>query len=36
MGGEQSKNGCSIVIDPFGDVVAECRSMEYEIKSCAV
>jgi 5-aminopentanamidase len=25
---DQLKNGCSMVIDPFGDVLAECRSFE--------
>jgi predicted amidohydrolase len=31
MDGDQLKNGCSIVIDPFGDIIAECRSFENEI-----
>ncbi len=26
MDDDQLKNGCSMVVDPFGDVVAECRS----------
>lgn len=25
MDGDQLKNGCSMILDPFGDVVAECR-----------
>jgi predicted amidohydrolase len=30
MDGDQLKNGCSMIIDPFGDIVAECRSLENE------
>jgi len=30
MDDDQLKNGCSMVIDPFGDVIAECRSLENE------
>ena len=26
MDGEQLKNGCSMIIDPFGDIIAECRT----------
>jgi predicted amidohydrolase len=28
MDGDQLKNGCSMIIDPFGDVIAECRSFD--------
>jgi len=28
MDDDQLKNGCSIIIDPFGDILAECRSFE--------
>ncbi len=28
MDDDQLKNGCSMIIDPFGDVLAECRSFE--------
>lgn len=28
MDDDQLKNGCSMVLDPFGDVLAECRSFE--------
>ena len=28
MDGDQLKNGCSMIIDPFGDVLSECRSFE--------
>jgi predicted amidohydrolase len=31
MDDDQLKNGCSMIIDPFGDVVAECRSFDNEI-----
>ncbi|WP_293304450.1 nitrilase family protein [Pedobacter sp. UBA5917] len=30
MDDDQLKNGCSMIIDPFGDVVAECRSLGSE------
>ncbi|RYZ35566.1 MAG: nitrilase, partial [Sphingobacteriales bacterium] len=33
MDDDQLKNGCSMIIDPFGDVVAECRSFEDEFVS---
>lgn len=28
MDGDQLKNGCSMIIDPFGDILAECRSFD--------
>jgi predicted amidohydrolase len=28
MDEDQLKNGCSMIIDPFGDIIAECRSFE--------
>jgi predicted amidohydrolase len=31
MDDDQLKNGCSMVIDPYGDVIAECISLENEI-----
>lgn len=31
MDDDQLKNGCSMVIDPYGDVIAECTSLENEI-----
>jgi len=31
MDGDQLKNGCSTIIDPFGDIIAECRSFDNEI-----
>lgn len=31
MDDDQLKNGCSMIIDPFGDVIAECRSFNNEL-----
>ena len=31
MDDDQLKNGCSMIIDPFGDVVAECRQLGNDI-----
>ncbi|HUX85308.1 MAG TPA: nitrilase family protein [Chitinophagaceae bacterium] len=31
MDEDQLKNGCSMIIDPFGDILAECRSLENEV-----
>jgi predicted amidohydrolase len=31
MDDDQLKNGCSMLIDPFGDVLAECRSFDNDI-----
>ena len=28
MDDDQVKNGCSMVIDPFGDILAECRTFD--------
>ena len=30
MDDDQLKNGCSMIIDPFGDILAECRSFDNE------
>jgi predicted amidohydrolase len=30
MDDDQLKNGCSMIIDPFGDVIAECRALDNE------
>jgi len=27
LDGDQLKNGCSMIIDPFGDIIAECRTL---------
>jgi predicted amidohydrolase len=31
MDDDQLKNGCSMIVDPFGDVIAECRSFDNDI-----
>ncbi len=31
MDDDQLKNGCSMIIDPFGDILTECRTFEDEI-----
>jgi len=31
MDDDQLKNGCSMIIDPFGDIIAECRALDNEI-----
>ena len=31
MDDDQLKNGCSMIIDPFGDVVAECRALDNDL-----
>ena len=36
MDDDQLKNGCSMIIDPFGDVLAECRSFEDSIVTTIV
>lgn len=33
MDDDQLKNGCSMIIDPFGDVVAECRELGDDVVS---
>lgn len=37
MDDDQLKNGCSMVIDPFGDILAECRTLgnDVAIATCA-
>ncbi len=36
MDDDQLKNGCSMILDPYGDILAECRSFsdEYVIATC--
>ena len=31
MDADQLKNGCSMIIDPFGDIIAECRKLDNDI-----
>ena len=28
MDDDQLKNGCSMIVDPYGDVIAECRKLD--------
>jgi predicted amidohydrolase len=37
MDDDQLKNGCSMILDPYGDILAECRSFsdEYVIATCS-
>lgn len=32
MDDDQLKNGCSMIIDPFGDVIAECRKLNNDVQ----
>jgi beta-ureidopropionase len=36
MDDDQLKNGCSMIIDPFGDVIAECRSFDDSFVTTAI
>ncbi|MDM1555042.1 nitrilase [Chryseobacterium indologenes] len=36
MDDDQLKNGCSMIIDPFGDIIAECDSFEDSFKSAVI
>jgi predicted amidohydrolase len=36
MDDDQLKNGCSMILDPFGDIVAECRTFDDEIAIATV
>ncbi len=36
MDGDQLKNGCSMIIDPFGDVIAECCSFENSFSTATI
>jgi len=36
MDDDQLKNGCSMIIDPFGDVLAECRSFDNDFVATSV
>ena len=33
MDNDQLKNGCSMIIDPFGDIISECRNLGDDIAS---
>ena len=36
MDDDQLKNGCSMIIDPFGDVIAECRTFDDSIATAVI
>lgn len=36
MDDDQLKNGCSMIIDPFGDIIAECRSFHDSIATASI
>lgn len=36
MDDDQLKNGCSMVIDPFGDVIAECRKLGDDVQTATL
>ncbi len=36
MDDDQLKNGCSMIIDPFGDILAECRTFEDSIATATI
>ncbi|MDQ2753506.1 MAG: nitrilase family protein, partial [Bacteroidota bacterium] len=36
MDDDQLKNGCSMIIDPFGDVIAECRKLGDDVQTAVL
>jgi predicted amidohydrolase len=36
MDDDQLKNGCSMIIDPFGDIIAECRTLGDDIATASL
>jgi predicted amidohydrolase len=36
MDDNQLKNGCSMIVDPFGDVIAECRSFDNSFETALI
>jgi hypothetical protein len=36
MDDDQLKNGCSMIIDPFGDILAECRTLGDDFVTAAI
>jgi len=36
MDDDQLKNGCSMIIDPFGDIIAECRSFDDSFETASI
>ena len=36
MDDDQLKNGCSMIVDPFGDVIAECRKLNNDVQTAVL
>jgi predicted amidohydrolase len=36
MDDDQLKNGCSMILDPFGDIIAECRKLDNDIATATL
>jgi predicted amidohydrolase len=36
MDDDQLKNGCSMIIDPFGDIIAECRKLDNDVAAALI
>jgi predicted amidohydrolase len=36
MDDDQLKNGCSMIIDPFGDIIAECRKLDNDVVTATI
>lgn len=36
MDDDQLKNGCSMILDPFGDIIAECRRLGNEVTTATI
>jgi predicted amidohydrolase len=36
MDDDQLKNGCSMIIDPFGDIIAECRKLDNDMVTATI
>ncbi|MGH2647148.1 MAG: nitrilase-related carbon-nitrogen hydrolase, partial [Ginsengibacter sp.] len=36
MDDDQLKNGCSMIIDPFGDIIAECKKLDNDVVTAVI
>lgn len=36
MDDDQLKNGCSMILDPFGDIIAECRKLDNDLVTATI
>ena len=36
MDDDQLKNGCSMIIDPFGDIIAECKKLDNDVVTATI